>query len=73
MRAPFSLVTRGAAGVEDLIEACRDLGARFMVCDMGLRAIGLEKTALRDDLSFEEGGLVSLYRILGDTGRLVVI
>ncbi|MGV0762634.1 hypothetical protein V6768_25140 [Tistrella mobilis] len=67
------LVTRGAAGVEDLIEACRDLGARFMVCDMGLRAIGLEKTALRDDLSFEEGGLVSLYRILGDTGRLVVI
>lgn len=67
------LTARGAAGFEDLIEACRDLGARFMICDMGLRAIGLERGALRDDLPFEEGGLVSLYRILGDAGRLVVI
>ena len=67
------LVARGAAGMEDLIEACRDLGARFMICDMGLRAIGLKQSALRDDLPFEEGGLVSLYRTLSDTGRLVVI
>ena len=44
-----------------------------MICEMGLRAIGLDRTALRTDIGFEEGGLVTLYRILGPGGRLVVI
>lgn len=67
------LTSRGAAGIEDLIEAVSELGGRFMICEMGLRAIGLDRTALRTDIGFEEGGLVTLYRILGPDGRLVVI
>jgi peroxiredoxin family protein len=57
---------RGVAGFEELLAACRDLGVRVMVCEMGLRALGIGADALRSDLAFEYGGLATLLGTGGD-------
>jgi peroxiredoxin family protein len=57
---------RGVAGFEELLAACRDLGVRVMVCEMGLRTLGIEAGALRPDLAFERGGLATLLGEGGD-------
>lgn len=67
------LSARGCANFDDLIDACRDLGARFMVCEMGLKALDLDRDRLRDDITIEEGGLVGFYTVVGETGRIVVV
>lgn len=54
------------ATFEELLSACVALGVRFLVCEMGLRAIGLERATLRDDVPVEEGGVVTY---LGDASR----
>jgi len=33
---------RGVGDFETLLQACVELGARFIVCEMGLRALGIE-------------------------------
>ena len=58
---------RGVATFEELIEACSALGARLMVCEMGLRAMGLTREDLRDDLNIAEGGLVTFFSDAGDS------
>ena len=62
--------TQGVAGFEELLEACRALGVEFMACEMGLRALGLEATSLRQDVPFGRGGLASL---LARNGELAVL
>ncbi|MBM3487895.1 MAG: hypothetical protein FJX67_14890 [Alphaproteobacteria bacterium] len=62
-------VEAGVAGLEELIAACRDLGAVFMVCEMGLRATGIARAALRGDIAITEGGLASF---LADAGSQIV-
>jgi len=54
------------ATFEELLAACVALGVRFLVCEMGLRAIGLDRAALRDDVRIEEGGVVTY---LGDASK----
>src|SRR5690242_5362144 len=51
---------RGAAGFEELLAACQELGVRFLVCSMGLRVAGAERASLRTDLAIEETGLTDL-------------
>ena len=58
---------RGVATFEELIEACSALGVRLMVCEMGLRAMGLTREDLRDDLNIAEGGLVTFFSDAGDS------
>jgi peroxiredoxin family protein len=60
---------RGVAGFEELLQAC-ERGVEFMVCEMGLRALGLEPGELRADLELQPGGLVTL---LARGGRAVVL
>lgn len=62
--------TQGVAGFEELLEACLSLGVEFMVCEMGLRALGLEAAMLREDVPFRPGGLASL---LARGGQLAVL
>ena len=62
--------SRGIAGFEDLLEACADLGVELMVCEMGMRGLGLASTALRADLPLQPGGLAGL---LGRGGQLLVV
>lgn len=71
--ADAALVSRGVASFEDLLEACRDLGVRFLVCEMGLRAIVQTKADLRDDVPIEEGGLVTFLRDASADGGMLFI
>ena len=52
--------SRGVAGFDELLQACVGLDVRFIVCEMGLRAIGLTRADLRDDVPIEEAGVVTL-------------
>jgi len=58
---------RGVVGFEELLEACRALEVELMVCDMGMRALGLEPGALRADLELRPGGLATLLARGGQT------
>lgn len=51
---------RGVAGFEELLEACAALGVVFMVCEMGMRAEGVEAARLRPDVPVRSGGVVTL-------------
>lgn len=61
--ADDGFAARRVATFEELLAACVELGVRFLVCEMGLRAIGLAREDLRDDVPVEEGGVVTF---LGD-------
>jgi peroxiredoxin family protein len=51
---------RGVGDFETLLQACVELGGRFIVCEMGLRALGIERTQLRADVPFTVAGIVTL-------------
>ncbi len=57
----------GVATLDELIDACSALGVRLMVCEMGLRAMGLTREDLRGDLDIVEGGLVTFFSQAGDS------
>jgi peroxiredoxin family protein len=61
---------RGVAGFEELLQSCTALEVEFMVCEMGLRTLGLTQGALRSELRLEPGGLATL---LARGGRIVVL
>lgn len=52
---------RGVGDFETLLRACVELDAKFIVCEMGLRALGIERTQLRSDIPFTVAGIVTLY------------
>lgn len=51
---------RGIGDFETLLQACVELGAKFIVCEMGLRAYGIDRTALREDIPLTIAGIVTL-------------
>ena len=51
---------RRVGDFETLLSACVELGVRFIVCEMGLRAQGIDPQTLRDDVPFETAGIVTL-------------
>ena len=51
---------RGVGDFETLLAACVELGARFIVCDMGLRSLGIDRAGLRGDVPFTVAGIVTL-------------
>ncbi|WP_207480664.1 DsrE family protein [Arenibaculum pallidiluteum] len=63
----------GVAGFEELLEACVALGVTVMVCEMGLRAQGLEAARLRPDVPVQSGGVVTLLNDASDRGGLTFI
>ena len=63
----------GVADFETLLAACRDLGVRFMVCEMGLRALGLTREDIRSDLPMELGGVVSFLNDASKNGSVIFI
>jgi len=64
--ADARLVARGLAGFEEMLASCVALGAKVMVCEMGLRAMGLAPGDLRRDVPVAPGGLVTF---LADASR----
>ncbi len=64
---------QGVARYEELLEACAALGVTFMVCEMGLRAVGLTLSDLRQDLSYREGGIVTFLNDASDKGAMLFV
>ena len=50
----------GVAGFAELLDAAVALGVRFIVCEMGLRVVGLSREDLRADVPVELAGVVTL-------------
>ncbi len=61
------------ATFEELLEACVQMGVKFMVCEMGLRAVGLEGEPLRDDIPLEPGGVVTFLADASKDGVMLFI
>ncbi len=51
---------RGVGDFETLLQACVELGARLIVCEMGLRSLDIDRASLRADIPFMVAGLVTL-------------
>jgi peroxiredoxin family protein len=51
---------RGVGDFETLLQACVELGVRFIVCEMGLRSLAIDRTSLRADVPFTIAGIVTL-------------
>ena len=51
---------RGVGDFETLLQACIELGARFIVCEMGLRSLAIDRAALRGDVPVTIAGIVTL-------------
>ncbi|MFQ5765379.1 MAG: DsrE/DsrF/DrsH-like family protein [Rhodospirillales bacterium] len=64
---------KGVATFEELLESCVQFGVKFMVCEMGLRAEGLEDQPLRDDVPIEKGGVVSFLNDASKDGAVIFI
>lgn len=63
----------GLATFEELLAACADLGATLLVCEMGLKAEGLERADLRADVAIAEGGIVTFLNDARADGAIVVL
>ena len=64
---------RGVAGYEELLAAVVALEGRVLVCEMGLRALGLERAALRADVPVETGGVVTFLNDASRDGGMLFI
>ena len=64
---------KGIATVGEMLSACVELDAKFMVCDMGLRAMGIGADALRDDIPITTGGAVSFINDASRHGTMLFI
>ncbi len=63
----------GVGCFEELLEACSAFGVRFMVCEMGLRAKGFERQALRQDIEIEISGVVTFLNDASKDGSIIYI
>ena len=64
---------KGVATFEELLMACVELGVRFMVCEMGLRAMGLDRAEFRDDVPLDEGGVVTFLNDSSSQGAMLFV
>lgn len=69
----LSYSMRGIGTFEELLSACVALDGKFMVCDMGLRALGLENEAKREELKIETGGVVTFLNDARQQGEMLFI
>ncbi len=63
----------GVATFEELLMACVEMNVQFMVCDMGLRAMGLDRAALRDDVPLRDGGVVTFLNDASGDGAMLFV
>ena len=68
-----SLRAQAPPETEELIQACRQLGAKLMVCEAGLIAAKLKRGDLRADLGLAECGLVTFLNDCAPGGQIVFI
>lgn len=68
-----AFIDKNVADFETLLSACSELGVKFMVCEMGLQAIGMKRENLRDDVNVEIGGVVTFMNDASNDGSMVFI
>ena len=68
-----AFIERGVGGFEELFDACVGLDVRIMVCDMGLRAMGLTRDFLRQDFKHHSGGIVTFLNDASADGAMLFI
>lgn len=71
--ADESLLAKGLAGFEELLEACVALGVTVMVCEMGLRAAGIDAASLRSDVPVTAGGIVTFLADASANGAMLFV
>ncbi len=64
---------RGVVGIEELFESCVALEVKFLVCEMGLRALGLDAADLRPDVPAEISGIVTFLADASATGAMLFL
>lgn len=64
---------RGVATMDELIESAQELGIGFMVCEMGLRAEGLENHAMRDGFEITRTGVVTFINDADADGAIIYV
>lgn len=64
---------KGIGSFEDLLEACVALGVTVMVCEMGVRALGMDPDGLRPDVPVAKGGVVTFLADASRTGVMLFI
>jgi peroxiredoxin family protein len=67
------LKARGVGDFETLLGACVELGVRFIVCEMGLRAQNLDAAGLRSDVPYETAGIVTLLEATPPGAQIVTL
>lgn len=65
--------TMKVATFEELLQSCILFGVTFMICEMGLRAEGLDGHPLRDDIPLQEGGVVTFLNDTSKDGTVIFI
>ena len=63
-------IKQGLPDFEEMLQACIDLPIRFMVCEMGLNLLKINKQLLRNDINIAEGGL---FTFLEDSSKGQII
>ena len=63
----------GLPTFEDLLNACQELDATFMVCELGLLSEKLDTGDLRADIPITEGSAVSFLSDASDRGAILYI
>lgn len=71
--ADAALASQGIATIEALLEACRDIGVRFIACETALAAASLSQPDLRSDLRVEIAGIITLLAGVGRDGQLLFV
>lgn len=66
-----AFAARRVATFAELLDACQALGVRFIACEMGLRALGLDTAALA--VPAEIAGVVTLLAEAPRDGQLLFI
>lgn len=64
---------KGIGTFEELLEACVALGVKFMVCEMGLKALCMDPNDLRPDVPVEPGGVVTFLADSSKDGAVVFV
>jgi peroxiredoxin family protein len=64
---------RGVATIEEMLAACVELGAAFMVCEVGLRGAGIATADLRPDVPCAEGGVVTFLNDCARHGQMLFV
>lgn len=64
---------RGVATMNELIESAQELGITFMVCEMGLRAEGLENQPIREGMTITRTGVVTFINEASADGSIIYV